>query len=269
MQAPLLNTRKVDTHCEWGYLERVSAKLKSEQIPGIFVTGTDTGVGKTLVAGAIAKLLSQSGRIVGVFKPIATGCDSRREGLVSSDAEFLAHCSDCRHPLNDINPVRYREPLAPSVAAERSGRGIDFQEIQAAYHSLSADCDVLVVEGIGGALVPISPDYMLADLAAEMALPVVIVARSTLGTINHTLLTIEAFKSRSVRVAGIVVNGYPADGSTLAEETNPRVIAEISGKNVLTVIPYDNGSCVETGQLGEDVLTAAGLVNWLEVIRGS
>src|SRR5918998_664665 len=104
--------------------------LESPSLPGLFVTGTDTGVGKTLVAGAIADWFRRRDNRVGVLKPIATGCVHRREGLVSEDAEFLAHCADARFPLDVICPQRYAEPLAPSVAAERAGRPVEWEAVQ-------------------------------------------------------------------------------------------------------------------------------------------
>ena len=119
----------------------MSRKSGFKQARGFFITGTDTGVGKTVVAGAIARCLLASGVRVGVFKPIATGCRRRREGLVSIDAEFLAHCSDSPFSLEQINPIRYAEPLAPSVAAERGNKQVDFGEMELAYSN--------VVDGTG------------------------------------------------------------------------------------------------------------------------
>lgn len=239
-------------------------KRRFERVKGLFVTGTDTGIGKTLVAGAIARQLKAKGMRVGVFKPIATGCRLSREGLVSADAEFLAHCVDSPLSLEQINPIRYMEELAPAVAAERSGREIDWQRLELAYSNVIGVSDVVIVEGIGGVMVPISRDYWVIDLMADMMLPVVIVAGSRLGTINHTLLTVEACRSKKLKIAGIVINGYHADEADLAQETNARVITETSGVEVLTVIPYDKNSCVEKGKLSDEVFSAAGLVRWEE-----
>src|SRR5213078_1197670 len=116
--------------------------LNPVPIPGLFVTGTDTGVGKTVIAGAIAQWFARRGAPVAVCKPIATGCVRRREGLVSEDAEFLAHCADARHPLDLICPQRYVEPLAPAVAAERAGQPVDWAAIQRAIDLMSRDSDV-------------------------------------------------------------------------------------------------------------------------------
>jgi len=231
------------------------------------VTGTDTGVGKTVAAGAIAYCLRQGGIKVGVFKPIATGCELRREGLVSPDAEFLAHCSDTASPLEQINPVRFRAALAPLVAAERAKTDIPWEESQLAYQNIVAQHDLVVVEGIGGVMVPIQKDYLVLDLMIDLALPVVIVARSGLGTINHTLLTLEACRKRDLKVLGIVINQYQADRADLAEESNPRVIAEVGKVPVISIIPADAKTSLRSGRLGPDVITAVGLANWADLIQ--
>lgn len=232
---------------------------------GVLVTGTDTEVGKTVVAGAIARCLAQAGHSVGVFKPVASGCQRRREGLVSEDAEFLSHCSGSAEPLEVINPVRYHEPLAPWVAAQRSGVELDRAEMCRAYNYLAGQSEVMVVEGVGGVMVPLGRDYAVLDLMVELALPVVVVAASRLGAINHTLLTVEASRARGLEVLGVVINGYQAEGASLAQETNPRVIAEVGGVRVLSVIPFDQETCVSKGRLGREVMAAASLVDWWEL----
>jgi len=232
--------------------------------PGLFITGTDTGVGKTLVAGAIAYRLRRQGYRVGVFKPVATGCVSSREGLVSADAEFLAHCAESEFSLEQINPVRYPEPLAPWVAAERAGRGIDWVALHLAYKNIAGASEVMVVEGIGGVLVPLERETMVLDMMKALRLAVVVVARAGLGTINHTLLTIHACRTAGLDVAGIVINRYDASTAGLAEENNPRVLQELTKLPVLCVIPFDKDSSVERGRLGRETAAAAGLVDWSE-----
>jgi len=222
---------------------------------GVFVTGTDTGVGKTVIAGALARIWHDRGLRVGVFKPIATGCDRRmRQGLISPDAEFLAHCADSADNLGTINPVRYRQPLAPAVAAERAHRPIDYEAIWTAYRWIAAHSDVVVVEGVGGLLVPLDRTTMVADLAGQLGLPLVVVARAGLGTINHTLLTVEAARSRGLEIAAIVFNFYSADRATLAEETNPEVVARYAKLDLPIVVPRDAHTDVRTGAVGVSVL---------------
>src|SRR3954454_12212440 len=162
--------------------------LKRIAIPGLFVTATDTGVGKTLVAGAIADWFRRNGSRVAVCKPAATGCEHRREGLVSEDAEFLAHHADSRHPLDLICPQRYAEPLAPAVAARRAGVPLDWESIDRAITLMQEGSDVMVVEGVGGVLVPMDDKHLLLDVAGWLGLATVVVARPALGTINHTLM---------------------------------------------------------------------------------
>ena len=209
-------------------------------IPGLIVTGTDTGVGKTVIAGAIANWFRRRGSRVAVLKPVATGCVHRREGLVSEDAEFLAVCSDTSHPLDLICPQRFAEPLAPAVAAERAGVTLDWAAIQRSLRIMSNDADVMMVEGVGGLMVPMDAKHTFRDVARWLSLPVVIVARPGLGTINHTLLTVECLRAAEVAVAGVVINCYPADGASIAEESNPRVIERWGKVPVLCLAPHES-----------------------------
>lgn len=233
---------------------------------GFFITGTDTGVGKTMVTGAIANYLKRKGINIGVFKPIATGCERRREGLVSPDAEFLAYCADSPLSLEQINPVRYAEPLAPWVAADRAAQPVDWEAIRIAYQNVVDSSEAILVEGVGGVMVPLEKDYFVLDLMAELRLPVVIVTRADLGTINHTLLTVNACKSRDLKVIGLVINGYNPDEAGVAEETNLKIISELSGCKLLAVIPYDQTSCVERLRLEVDIISAISTIFWAEFL---
>src|SRR5579884_3028539 len=183
--------------------------LRALSIPGLFITGTDTDVGKTVVAGAIADWFRRRGFRVAVCKPVATGCVRRREGLVSEDAEFLAHCADARASLDEMCPQRYAEPLAPAIAAERAGRPLDWEAIDRSVWRMSGDADVMIVEGVGGLMVPLDGKHTVCDMAGWLGAPAVVVARAGLGTINHTLLTVNALREVKVAVAGVVINRYP------------------------------------------------------------
>src|SRR3954464_8582458 len=198
--------------------------LKPSPIPGLLITGTDTGIGKTLIAGAIAAHLRFQGLRVGVLKPAASGCVRRREGLVSEDAEFLAHCADSPHPLDVIAPIRFAEPLAPAIAAERLKETIDWTPVQRSLDAIGRESDALIVEGVGGIMVPMDAKHTMLDVAQWLKFPAVVIARPGLGTINHTLLTVEALRRAGVDVAGVVVNRSPAESAGVAEETNPRAI---------------------------------------------
>jgi dethiobiotin synthetase len=228
---------------------------------GLFITGTDTGVGKTLITGGIAAVLRRQGLKVGVFKPIASGCRNDG-GLVSDDTEFLALCADADYSLSVITPVTYKTPAAPVTCIQVEGRPIDYEEIAAAYNYLCENCDVVVVEGIGGAMVPIDGEHTILDLAVEFNLPTVIVARPNLGTINHSLLTIEAVRNAGLPVAGLVISGYNALEADTAEETSPDVICGFSQTNLLSIVPFDEESSVEEGRLGEGTIETLGFCDW-------
>ena len=231
---------------------------------GLFVTGTDTEVGKTVIAGAMAMLLRSRGMRVGVFKPISTGCSrQRRIGLVGEDAQFLAHCADSIHDLATISPCCYATPAAPIIAARHERRDVDFDAIGRAYARIVAESDVVIVEGIGGLLVPITQQITVADMAKKFALPLVIVAHAKLGTINHTLLTLEAAKARNLKIAGVVLNGYRPKAATLAEETNQEVVAEVAKIGLPVVVPFDRHTDIARGRVGANVLGALKEARWL------
>ncbi len=226
--------------------------------PGLFVTGTDTGVGKTVVAAAIAYHFRRRGARVGVCKVAATGCERRREGLVSEDAEYLAHWADARQPLDVICPQRFVEPLAPAIAAERAGVTLDWGAIRSSLDAIASDSDVIVVEGVGGVLVPMDEGHTVLDLMAALRLPAVVVARAGLGTINHTLLTVGALRAAGVAVAGVVINRYPADADA-ATETNPDAIQRWGRVPVLCVCPDEPFTLP---QLPAGVAGAVDAVDW-------
>lgn len=246
------------------------AMIRRVEIPGLLVTGTDTGVGKTLIAGAIARWLHADGRRVAVCKPAASGCVKRREGLVSEDAEFLAHCADARHPLDLICPQRYAEPLAPAVAAQRAGQPLDWEAIDRALTLMTRQSDVIVVEGVGGLMVPMDEKHTFADVAQWLGLPAVIVARAGLGTINHTLLTLEALRLRKVPVAGVVINRYPTDTPPAAEETNPRAIEKWGQTTVLCICPDEKlPDDPESTPIPPGIGAAVGRVDWMKLALGT
>jgi dethiobiotin synthetase len=238
--------------------------LAKSTIPGLFITGTDTGVGKTVIAAAICDWFRQRRIAVGVCKIAATGCEKRREGLVSTDAEYLAHWADARHPLDVICPQRWLEPLAPAVAAERARSPIDWPVVQSSLHLLQETSQVLVVEGVGGIRVPMDARHTVLDVARWLGLPAVVVARPGLGTINHTLLTVDALRSAGVPVAGVVINRHPTDTADTATETNPRAIEKWGKVKVLCVAPDEP---FEVPAMPESVRAAVGPVDWMDLAR--
>jgi dethiobiotin synthetase len=240
--------------------------LQPIPIPGLFVTGTDTEIGKTVISGAIADWFRRRRFRVGVCKPAATGCVRRREGLVSEDAEFLAHCADAPGPLDLICPQRFVEPLAPAIAAERAGQPLDWEVIDRALAEISGASDVLIVEGVGGLMVPMDGQHTVLDVARWLKLPAVVVARPSLGTINHTLLTVNALRTAHVAVAGVVINRYPPDNATVAEEGNPRAIEHCGRVPVLTIVPDEPFTPPD---LPPGIVAAIDRVDWDRLARGS
>ena len=206
---------------------------------GIFITGTDTEVGKTVIGGGLAATLKSAGIKVGVMKPVASGGITREGRLVSEDAIFLKHAALVEDDLDLINPICLRYPLAPSVAAEIEGVSIELQRIDAAFDQLSRKYDFIIVEGVGGIAVPIQGDFLVAHLAQRLQLPLLIVARPGLGTINHTVLTVAFAESFDLEIRGIVLNRPESQG--IAEETNPKEIARLTGLPILGIVPFDEG----------------------------
>jgi len=241
--------------------------LRPSSIPGLLVTGTDTGIGKTVIAGAIADWFRRQGKRVAVCKPAGSGCVRRREGLVSEDAEFLAHCADASHPLDLICPIRYAEPLAPAIAAERAKEPLEWAAIDRAMAAMSNDSDVMIVEGVGGLMVPMDAEHTFLDVARWLTLPAVVVARPNLGTINHTLLTVNALRDANVNVAGVIINRYPAQAADLAAETNPRAIEKWGKVPVLCIVPELATGLAE--RLHADVVAAVATVDWSRFVSCS
>lgn len=198
---------------------------------GVFVTGTDTGVGKTYVTAAILAELRRTGVKAAAFKPIACGEGGR------TDAELYRRLMNGEEPLDVVNPVYLRHPLAPSVAAELERRRIDLAEIRRAYSRLTTHYSLVLVEGAGGLLVPIKRNYFVADLAKELRVPLVIVSRLGLGTINHTLLTVRQARAMGLRVKGIVLNDTTGRRG-LAEKTNITALPGLCGVPLLGVMPH-------------------------------
>jgi dethiobiotin synthetase len=237
-----------------------------DKVKGLFITGTDTGVGKTLITGGIAKILRKQGLKVGVFKPVATGCRMEMNELVSRDAEFLRMCAELNEPMTVIMPAAYEIPAVPIVCARKENRPIDYEQIAAMYNYLAKTCDVVLVEGIGGAMVPLDEHTMIIDLAAKMKLPTVIVAREKLGTVNHTLMTINAVRHAGLHVAGVVINGHIYPSAGIAEETAPKIIAEIGDTKILAIVGQDDQSSVEDLKLGQMIIAGLVQCDWKSLI---
>lgn len=199
-------------------------------MPGFFITGTDTGVGKTYVTLWLARLFAGEGLGVGVMKPISSG--PRKE----NDALYLKRKLKLKDTNHLINPIHLSLPLAPYPAARLQKRKLSLAPVFSAFAKLSKRHDCLLVEGIGGVLVPLTRTYLVADLIKDLGLPAIIVARAGLGTINHTLLTVEALRKRKVKIAGIILNGYKR--KELSERTNAEVIEELTGIPIMAKLKW-------------------------------
>ncbi|OGW77560.1 MAG: dethiobiotin synthase [Omnitrophica bacterium RIFCSPHIGHO2_02_FULL_49_9] len=216
---------------------------------GIFVTATDTGIGKTVISAGLAMAIRSRGIRVGVMKPVATGCFGERERLISADAVYLFEAAENEYaPLT--SPIRFRNPVAPSIASVYEQKEVDLDAIRGAFGELQKHYDFIIVEGIGGLLVPIKKNYLVANLIREFALPLVIVSNISLGAINHTLLTVDAALIRGFKIKGIIFNRAPLVNYSLAEMTNPRVIHELTGIPILGVVPEIQELNVERCRFG-------------------
>ena len=205
---------------------------------GYFITGTDTGVGKTLVAGGLAALYKSQGMNVGVMKPVATGCKRVNNTLISDDSVFLKFLAEVEDEYELINPVSLEQPLAPTVAARLSNTKIDTDKINTAFDTLCERHEYLIVEGIGGLLVPINEYYFVVDMAEEMELPVIVVCRPPLGTINHTLLTVSYARQHGLDVKGIIINESAENCDTIVKDTNTDEIKRLTDLPILGTIPF-------------------------------
>lgn len=205
---------------------------------GLFITGTDTGVGKTIISGALIAALRSRGINIGAMKPIETGCITAGTSLQPSDGAFLKHMAQMDEPLNHVTPVCFESPLSPLVASEIEKREINLQEIKNHFISLKDKYDAVIVEGIGGLLVPLRRDYFLIDLIKNLELPIVVVARPSLGTINHTLLTVNYAIKEGLMVAGIIINFSRFPEGNTAETTNPQVIQQLTDIPLIGVFPF-------------------------------
>lgn len=202
----------------------------------MFVTGTGTEVGKTVVAAVLARTLAEEGRSVAAFKPAVTGLDEEGE----PDHALLRRAADSEQADEEIAPYRYGPPASPHLAAELAGERIDPERLLAVARAAASSADALVCEGVGGLLVPLVPGYLVRDLAVDLGLPLAIAASPGLGTINHTLLTLEAARSAGLEAELVVLTPWP-DEPTAIEESNRETIAAQGKVRVETLPRLDLG----------------------------
>ena len=220
---------------------------------GFFITGTDTGVGKTVVACALVRELRSAGYEVGVMKPVETGVGPAGP----LDALALSEAAGQRDPLSDVCPFRYELPAAPSVAAHAEALAVSLETIRSSFDRIASRSRLMVVEGAGGLLVPVSERLDMGRLAQELDLSLVVVARSTLGTINHTLLTLSEAARRELPLAGVVIS-HSAGRISAADATNLEFLRQRLGDKLVGEIPpLDRGERPAPGALEIESLLSA------------
>lgn len=212
----------------------------SRQADGVFIIGTDTGVGKTLIAAGLVAVLKEQGIDVGVMKPLESGAPFFESALIPRDAFYLKEIAGVQDDLDLINPYCFQALLAPGVAAEQAGVAVDLQRIKGMFDKLRDRHQFMVLEGAGGLLVPIAKGVLLPELIKLLGLSVIVVARSSLGTINHTLLSLSYCQQEGLDVKGLIINKTTPDADP-AEESNPRVIAQFSAVPFFGTFPYVKG----------------------------
>jgi len=202
-------------------------------VRGVFVAGTDTGVGKTIVAAAVCAALTARGQKVAAYKPAVTGLDEAPPEGWARDHELLASVASMGQSADDVAPHRYGPPVSPQYAAELVDEQIEPTELLAKARNAGDQADALVCEGVGGLMVPLTSGYLIRDLALDLDLPLVIAARPGLGTINHTLLTLEVARQSGLDVRGVVMTPWESGGMT---ESNRQTV-ELIGNVPVSCLP--------------------------------
>ena len=218
---------------------------------GVFVAGTDTGVGKSVLAASICAALAAQGQRVAAFKPVVTGLDEAPAPSPAGepwppDHELLAAAAGGGQAPEEVAPYRFGPPLSPDLAAALAGTAIEPAALVSAARSAAADTHALICEGVGGLMVPLTPGYLVRDLAVDLGLPLVIAARTGLGTINHTLLTIEAARSAGLEVGGVVMTPWPDDPERI-QASNRESIERLGAVSVSGLPQTDRASLASAG----------------------
>jgi len=215
---------------------------------GLFVTGTDTGVGKTRIATGLCKAFAAAGYRVAAMKPVASGSAATPEGLRNDDALTLLRAMNVPASYAEINPYAFQPAIAPHIAAAEAGQAIDFDLLDRCYRRLARDSDVTVVEGAGGWLAPLDAGRSFADLAVRWRLDVILVVGLRLGCLNHALLTVEAIRHRGLRLAGWVGNGIEPEFARL--DANVSTLRSAIAAPCLATLPHATGQGMdETGKI--------------------
>jgi len=203
---------------------------------GYFITGTDTGVGKTVVTAALAALYRKHGWDVGVMKPFETGIDPKHGS--PSDARLLREISGTQDAWDEIAPYRFKTPASPLYAAQVEGISIERPRVLAAFQNLAHRHQTMLVEGAGGIEVPIAKNYRMSDLILDLGLPVILVARTRVGALNHIFLTLELAKQKGIAVAGVLFNSLDDCEASEVEQASATLVAESTDCPVLGQMPF-------------------------------
>lgn len=222
----------------------------------IFVTATDTEVGKTFVTAGLAAIMQSLGYRAGVFKPIQSGAISKNSFLVAPDISFIKKIDPY---INATCSYVLKAPVAPSLAAEMDNVKIDMDVIKKDYATLAAKSDTVIVEGAGGITTPCAPQMIMSDVIKALNLPIVIVAKPDLGTINHVILTVNHARNSGIDIAGVIINKYPEGTNDIAIKTAPRLIEEYSDAKVVGIIKDLNSSKITPGLLIDTMLNSVDL----------
>jgi len=208
---------------------------------GIFITGTDTGVGKTLVSAVILSALHQAGIDAVPMKPVQTGCKSKKGRLIAPDLAFVLQLTGIKTAASEQHlmcPYRFKPACSPHLAASMAGKRISFSNVRKCFRKLASRHSMVIVEGAGGVLVPLNGKKTMLDLMKMLDLPVILVARPGLGTINHTLLSINKLRGAGLEVKGVIFNETQPGRPGFIEKDNVKTIAQLGKVRILGYIPF-------------------------------
>jgi dethiobiotin synthetase len=239
---------------------------------GLFITGTDTDIGKTFISGAIAAALQKRGRQVGVVKPVASGGVVNKDGtLLSEDAAFLMWAAGFgEERRQEVNALCLAPPLTPAVAARESSMVIDVEMLLSTCRNMVRKEELTLVEGVGGLVAPLWQDYLVADMMLALKLPAILVTRPNLGTVNHTVLSTEYARQRGIKLVGMIINQWPENDSTVLENSNAEYIERLTNLPILGKFPFaavsnmDQKNVLQLAELAEKHLAIDKIIKLME-----
>jgi dethiobiotin synthetase len=226
----------------------------------VFVTGTDTGVGKTVISAALAYHFASKGLNVGIMKPVETGVTDISD--LGPDAALLRWAAQSTDPADKISPYRFSLPASPHQAAQSAKTKIDQEKILEAFNDVKAGKDIVLVEGAGGLMVPVQGGFLMADLVKEMSIPALVVTQPQLGTLNHTLLTTFAAHTMGIDLCGMIINRMPEKPDEVASAA-PHLLSSLASVDILGVLPEVTGIDKEKISLLSEAIGKLPTYSWL------